>query len=406
MEKQLIKRELYLKKIRLYRDKQIIKVVSGIRRSGKSTLLMMFADELQASGVSAQQIIRLNLEDIANRQLLDPEKLYEQLTALIQPNQKNYIFLDEIQNVPGFERVVDSLFIKDNVDLYITGSNAKFLSSDLATVLTGRYIEIKLMPLSFAEYASAFEDQSDLQKLYDTYINYSSFPQALEFFLDAPASVGGYLKTIYDTIIYKDIVARQDIKNETILEDVVKYIFDNIGNYTNPHKIATYLTANNRKVSNHTVESYLSGLVDSFVVYKAERFDTKGKRILQTQNKYYVVDLALRRLLSSGSATDFGRVLENVVYLELLRRYDKVFIGKNRQSEIDFVAKEPTGELVYYQVALSVRSQDTLKRELAAFAGLDHHDKFLLTLDPETNNHSGIKQINALEWLVSNQTIV
>jgi predicted AAA+ superfamily ATPase len=397
----LIKRESYLSKIRLYQDKQIIKIVSGIRRSGKSTLLKMFAAELRENGVQENQIISVNLEDFAFRDLLSPEKLYSFLETKLQKNLKNYIFLDEIQNVPDFERAVDSLFIKDNVDLYVTGSNANFLSSDLATILTGRYIEIKMMPLSFAEYISTFDDQTDLQKLYDTYINYSSFPQALDFFLSAPESVSAYLKTIYDTIIYKDIVARKDIKNEITLEDTVKYIFDNIGNYTNPHKIATYLTANNRKVSNHTVESYLSALTDSFVIYKADRFDIKGKKILQTLNKYYVVDLAFRRLLASGSSTDFGRVLENVVYLELLRRFDKVFVGKNEENEVDFVAQDNTGKLAYYQVALGVRDANTLSRELNAFKGLDHYEKILLTLDPETNDHFGIKQQNALAWLAS-----
>ncbi len=394
----MINRTQYLNQLRMYRDKQLIKVVSGIRRAGKSTLLEMFRQELLESGVEPKQTISLNFEDLAYRDILTAETAYDYIQAQLQPGKKNYVFLDEIQNVAEFEKMADSLYIKDNVDLYITGSNAYFLSSDLATVLTGRYIQIHLFPLSFAEYVSAFRDTANLPQLYESYLNYSSFPQALELFLDNPEAVKPYLQSIYDTIVFKDIVARKNIKQENTLQDVAKFAFDNIGNPTSSHKISTALTASGRKVSHHTVDDYMTALTDSFVLYRADRYDVKGKHILQTQQKYYCVDLAFRQLLSKTLPTDYGRMLENVVYLELLRRYDKVMIGKVDAREIDFVAMR-SDEVQYYQVALSVRDDTTRERELAAFPA-DHHAKFLLTLDPEEGNVEGIRQVNVLSWLV------
>lgn len=397
----MIDRKQYLDKLRLYRDKKLIKVVSGIRRAGKSTLLQMFRDELLASGIDKKQTISINFEDLANRDILTAETAYDYITERLLPDQKNYIFLDEVQNVAEFEKMADSLFIQDNTDLYITGSNAYFLSSELATVLTGRYIQIHMFPLSFAEYVSEFTDTSNLPQLYANYINYGSFPQALELFQSNPESVKPYLQSIYDTILFKDIVARRNIKQESLLQDVAKFAFDNIGNPTSPHNISTALTEAGRKVSNHTVEDYMTALTDSFVLYRADRYDTKGKRILQTQQKYYCVDLAFRQLLSRSTPSDYGRVLENVVFLELLRRYDKVMIGKNDTKEIDFVALHDD-EVHYYQVALTVRDDATRERELVAFPA-DHHPKFLLTLDPEEGNIEGIKQLNALTWLVEGE---
>lgn len=394
----MIDRAQYLNKLRMYRDKQLIKVVSGIRRSGKSTLLQMFRQELIDSGIQDSQTISINFEDLAYRDILTAETAYDYIQARLLPNKQNYVFLDEIQNVTQFEKMADSLFIKDNVDLYITGSNAYFLSSDLATVLTGRYIQIHMFPLSFAEYISAFHDRTNLPQLYESYLNYSSFPQALELFLDNPEAVKPYLQSIYDTIVFKDIVARKNIKQENTLQDVAKFAFDNIGNPTSSHKISATLTASGRKVSNHTVDDYMSALTDSFVLYRADRYDVKGKKILQTQQKYYCVDLAFRQLLSRTLPTDYGRMLENVVYLELLRRYDKVMVGKVGTKEVDFVALLGS-EAHYYQVALSVRDETTRERELTAFPA-DHHAKFLLTLDPEQGNIQGIKQLNALGWLV------
>jgi predicted AAA+ superfamily ATPase len=393
----MINRDLYLKQLRLYRDKRLIKIVSGIRRAGKSTLLQMFRDEIIASGVGSDQTISINFEDLAYRDILTAGSAYDYISTKLIAGKKNYIFLDEVQNVAEFEKMVDSLYIKENVDLSITGSNAYFLSSDLATVLTGRYIQIHMYPLSFSEYVSAFSDTTNLPNLYADYINYSAFPQALELFLDSPEAVKPYLQSIYDTILFKDIVARKNIKHENALQDVAKFIFDNIGNPTSSNKISVALTAGGRKISNHTVDDYISALTDSFVLYRADRYDIKGKNILQTQQKYYCVDLAFRQLLSKTLPTDYGRVLENVVYLELRRRYDKVMVGKSDTKEIDFVAMLDD-EVHYYQVALSVRDDTTRHRELSAFPA-DHHAKYLLTLDPEEGNIDGVKQRNALEWM-------
>ena len=396
----MIIREKYLEALRAYREKRLIKVVSGIRRCGKSTLLEMFQQELQDGGVEAGQIVSLNFEDMALRNLLTAEALYQYLEKRIDTAKMNYIFLDEIQMVAGFERVVNSIFIKKNVDLYITGSNAYFLSSELATLLTGRYIEVKMLPLSFKEYVSAFPQPLDLQRAYDNYAEFGSFPQSVELFKENPALVAKYVLGIYDTVVYKDIVARKNIKNDAVLQDVTKFLFDNIGSVATPKRIADYLTAHQRKTSNHTVESYISALADSFVVYPVSRFDIKGKTILQTLKKYYVVDTAFRRLLSDTSPSDYGRVLENIVFLELKRRYDRIWIGKNRDSEIDFVVKDVDG-YVYFQVAMTVRNERTKARELAAFNVKDNHRKILLTLDPEEGSIDGILQRNALKWLLA-----
>ena len=395
----MIVREKYLELLRQYKDKPLIKVVTGIRRCGKSTLLEMFQEELKNMGIDPSQIISINFEDMANRNLLTAETLYEHLEKLIITERRNYIFLDEIQLVTDFERITNSLFIKKNVDLYITGSNAYFLSSELATFLTGRYIEIKMLPLSFKEYISAFSSPIDLQQAYEKYIEFGSFPQAVELYKENPNIVISYVQNIYDTVIYKDIVARKKIKNITILQDVTKFLFDNIANISSPQNISDYLTANQRKTTNKTVESYISALAESFVIYPVNRFDIKGKKLLQTQKKYYLVDIAFRHLLSDTVPADYGRVLENIVFLELKRRYDRVWIGKNREKEIDFVIKEREG-YIYFQVSLTVRDEKTKERELSAFNVKDNYQKILLTLDAEEGSINGVLQRNALKWLL------
>ena len=385
----------------MYKDKPLIKVISGIRRCGKSTLLELFQEELLNNGVEQNQIISYNFEDMALRHLLTAPTLYDHLEKQILQAKMNYIFLDEIQMVAEFERVANSLFIKKNVDLYMTGSYAYFLSSELATLLTGRYIEIKMLPLSFKEYLSAFPQHLDRQRAFDNYIEYGSFPQSVELFKENPALVSKYVQSIYETVIYKDIVLRKKIKNDRILQDVTKFLFDNIGNITNPNRIAEYLTENQRRTSNHAVENYISALADSFVIYPVNRFDIKGKTILQTLQKYYVVDTAFRRLLADTSPSDYGRVLENIVFLELKRRNNHVWIGKNRENEIDFVIKDNAG-YTYFQVALTVRNEKTKARELSAFRIKDHYKKILLTLDPEEGSINGIQQKNAIKWLLEN----
>jgi len=359
----------------------------------------MFQQELLKGGIERSRIISLNFEDMAFRRLLTADALYDHLEKLIAAEKMNYIFLDEIQMVTDFERVTNSLFIRKNVDLYITGSNAYFLSSELATLLTGRYIEIKMLPLSFREYVSAFPQPLDLREAYERYAEFGSFPQAVELYVENPDLVARYVQGVYDTVIYKDIVARKNIKNDIVLQDVTKFLFDNIGNVTSSKRIADYLSAHHRKTSYHTVENYITALADSFVIYPVSRFEIKGKTILQTLKKYYVADTAFRRLLSDASPSDFGRVLENIVFLELKRRYDKVWTGKNRESEIDFVVRDDAG-YIYFQVALTVRDEKTKSRELAPFGVRDNHRKILLTMDPEEGSINGILQKNAIKWLM------
>jgi len=401
----MIAREHYLKKLRLYQGQPLIKVVSGIRRCGKSTILQMFHAEIVArGGLPANQVAAVNFEDMAWRKLLHADALYEHLRASLDFSRPFAVFLDEVQNVAEFERVLDSLYVQPGADIYVTGSNARFLSSDLATLLTGRFVEIKAYPLSFAEYVSSSGAATDLARAFDDYVTFGSLPEAVNLFRSAGAeAVPLYLQSVLDSILFKDIVPRYGIGDVSKLQDVVKYVFDNIANISNPKRIADFLAAHNRRTSNHTVENYLEALSNGFVVYPASRFDVKGKALLQTLKKYYVSEPAFKRLVSDAPPSDYGRILENVVYLELLRRHGKVWTGKNRDREIDFVVRDGNNDYAYYQVALTVRDAATLARELAAFPARDHHAKTLLTLDPEEGSHDGIRQRNALKWLLDEE---
>lgn len=317
----MINREIYLDKLKKLKDKQIIKVVTGIRRCGKSTILEMFRNYLLNSGVEKKQIVSINFEDADFANLKDNSILHEYLKEKLVPDKMTYIFLDEIQNVENFEKTVDSLFIRKNVDIYITGSNAYMLSGELATLLSGRYVEIKMLPLSFKEYLSAFEDKTDLNRKFINYLMYSSFPQALDFYKTDPDLVNAYLDGIYNTVVYKDVISRKGISDTSVLESVIKFIYDGIGNTCSIKKISDTLTSNGRKTSNHTIENYISALVDSYIIYKINRFDLRGKQYLKTQEKYYAVDIGLRYyLLGKDSGSDMGHILENVIYLELIRR--------------------------------------------------------------------------------------
>lgn len=317
----MIERDLYLDKLKKLKDKKIIKVLTGIRRCGKSTILQMFRNYLLENNITKEQIISINFEDADYSNLTDQNVLHSYLKERLVKNKMTYIFLDEIQNVKEFERAIDSIFIRENVDIYITGSNAYMLSSELATLLSGRYIEIKMLPLSFKEYISAFEDKKDLNKKFLNYLRYSSFPQAIDFYNTDPDMVNNYLDSIYNTVIFKDVISRKDLNNTAILEKVVNFLYDNIGNICSTKKISDTLTSNGSKISNHTIDNYISALVDSFIIYKVKRFDLKGKQFLKTQEKYYVVDIGLRYyLLGKESGSDMGHILENIIYLELLRR--------------------------------------------------------------------------------------
>ena len=407
-----IDREEYLDFLIKSKDKKIIKVVSGVRRCGKSTLFEIYKDYLLKNGVEKIQIISINFEDMDYEELTDYKKLYEYIKSKIIEDKKNYIFLDEIQNVDKFEKVVDSLFIKDNVDLYITGSNAYFMSSELVTLLSGRYIELKMLPLSFKEYYQARLEYQNLDseenkilktlmQYYNEYIVNSSFPYTLQLNNNLK-NIYEYLSGIYNSVLLKDIVARLKIADVIRLERVVKYIFDNIGNLTSISKIANTLTSMGRKTDTKTIEKYIKGLVDGLLIYEVNRYNIKGKEFLSTLSKYYVSDLGLRQMILGNRNIDMGHILENIIYLELLRRKANVYVGQFDKNEIDFVVIN-SNEIEYYQVALTVLDENTLKRELAAFKNIkDNYPKYLITLDdvlPNTD-YEGIKVINALEWLL------
>ena len=407
-----IDRKEYLDFLVKSKDRQIIKVVSGVRRCGKSTLFEIYKDFLLENGVEKNQIISINFEDMDYEELTDYKKLYEYIKSKMIEDKRNYIFLDEIQHVDKFEKVVDSLFIKENTDLYITGSNAYFMSGELATLLSGRYIELKMLPLSFKEYYQAKLEYEKMEQkenrisktliqYYNEYIVNSSFPYTLQLDSDLK-NIHEYLSGIYNSVLLKDIVARLKISDVMRLESVVKYIFDNIGNLTSLSKIANTLTSMGRKTDAKTIEKYIRGLTDSLLVHEVSRYNIKGKEFLSTLSKYYVADLGLRQMILGNRNIDMGHILENIIYLELIRRKGNVYVGQFDKNEIDFVVIN-SNEIEYYQVALTVLDEYTLKRELDAFKNIkDNYPKYLITLDDVMVNtdYDGIKVVNALEWLL------
>jgi predicted AAA+ superfamily ATPase len=379
--------------------------VTGIRRCGKSTLLDLFADHLKESGVEEGQIIQLDLEYPEYHELQTYIQLYEYIKEHLREDRMNYVLIDEVQTVPEFQKAVDGLFIRKNCDVYITGSNAYVLSGELATLLSGRYVEIGMLPLSFREYISALSGRSDLASKYRDYLENSSFPYALE--LAKKRDIHAYLGGIYDSIVLKDIVMRKKIADVAQLNNVIRFLFDNIGNLTSATNIANAMISNGRKISVHTVDNYLEALTESFILYKANRYDVKGKQYLVTGAKYYLADIGLRYYLLGAKKADAGHILENIVYLELLRRGYEVHVGKIGSAEVDFIAIGQNGE-EYYQVAYTVEGgagdQGTiLEKELAPLKAIrDHNPKYLLTMDFTPNaSHNGIKQINALDWLLN-----
>lgn len=398
----MIKRDNYLNILKNFKDKQIIKVITGIRRCGKSTLLELFREYLIKNDVKEKQIISINFENPDYEELTDRKKLYKYLKDRLVENKKTYIFLDEIQNVIDFEKTVDGLYINKDVDIYITGSNAYMLSSELATLLSGRYIEIKMLPLSFKEYLSSFDEKTDLNQKFNNYLRFSSFPQAVELYNINPENIDIYLEGIFTTVVYKDIMARKGIKDQNILDSVIRYLYDNIGNVSSVKKISDTLTSMATPNSYNTIANYVEALVDSYILYKASRYDIKGKEYLKTQEKYYAVDIGLRyHLLGQRAGKDMGHILENIVYLELIRRGYKVYIGKIDELEVDFIAQNSEGT-IYYQVALTVREEKTLKRELESLEKInDNYPKILLTFDEDLpTEYDGIKKINLIDWLL------
>ena len=392
----MVKRNSYIKKLLDYKDKHVIKVLTGMRRCGKSTLLMLYMEELKKLKVSAKNIIYLNLE---NPELMinDYKDLYNYINKQTSFGM-NYVFIDEVQNIDSFEKAIDGLYLKENIDIYITGSNAKMLSSEISTILTGRYIEINVASFSFSEYASAYDNDND-DKLFWEYVECGGMPQLIQF--DNKDNKKEYLSNVIATIVNKDILQRLDEKNKIIIESLLRYLMSNVGNYMSIKKITDAIISSGRKIGIHTIENYVQSFVDSFILQKVDRFDLTGKEILKTQNKYYASDVGLINVLIGKKAySDIGHIIENIVYNELFRREREVYIGKLRNCEIDFITKGEYG-LKYYQVAYDIKNKETLDREISALCKVkDNYEKYLLSYDVKLDTeYEGIKIIDLVRWL-------
>jgi hypothetical protein len=394
-----INRPQYLQFLTSWKDEDVIKVVSGVRRCGKSTLFEMFKQQLRNEGVKEDQIISINFEDINFDNLLTPTALNNYIKERIQEKNNYYVFLDEIQNVTAFERVVNSLQLNKNLDIYLTGSNAYFLSGELATLLTGRYVELKMLPLSFKEYLTVNKNENQLEA-YNNYLK-SSFPYAIT--LDE-LKKRQYLEGIYSTVVLKDIVKRLGVADVSVLEQLIRYMYAEIGNLHSINKITNTLNSSGSKITNKTVANYVSGIEDSMLVYRADRYNVKGRKVFSSNSKYYAVDIGLRRLIAGDRTEDYGHILENIIYLEVLRRGYQVFVGVVDNLEVDFLAIGSGEERLYIQVAYSTEQEETLKRELRPLELIkDNYPKLLLTMDtvlPE-QNFGGIQKTNALNWLAN-----
>lgn len=395
----------YIQWLMKWKDKQIIKVVTGVRRCGKSTILEMYQNYLIQNGVHREQIIAINFEDLEYEDLLEYKSLYQYVKKSLNPERMNYIFLDEIQHVKQYEKAVDSLFLRENCDVYITGSNAWFMSGELATLLTGRYVELKMMPLSFKEYCQGFSGLNHSfspNELLNQYIETGSFPYVLRYGY-GKQEAKEYMSGIFNTILLNDIVKRLRIADVNMLEAVTKFMMHNIGNRTSPTTIANTLTSNRKKIDQKTVDRYIRGITDSLLFYEARRYNIKGKQFLTTMNKYYVCDIGMRNMLVRGQETDIGHILENLVYLELRRRYPEVYVGQlGANGEIDFVTIE-NGTPSYFQVSQTTLDENVLSRELAPLRRIkDNYPKYLLTLDDVFGeiNYDGIQKLNVLKWML------
>lgn len=404
----MVKRKEYLNKLIEWKDEQVIKVVTGIRRCGKSTLLLQYQDYLRENGVADEQIISLNFEELENEDLLDYKTLYSYIKERLCKDKMTYIFLDEIQNVTSFEKAIDSLYVKDNTDVYITGSNSYLLSGELATLLTGRYVEISMLPLSFAEYKELTNQSAD--DAFSDYMRYGGMPYVASM-SKTDEKVNTYIEGIYNTVVVKDIEDRQKrretdpdkrkINDIALLKTIAKYLSSVVGSPVSVKSVTDYLTSNGRRVSPNTVDDYMDALAESYIFYPAERFDIVGKEILKSNKKWYIVDLGLRNHILPRKNYDLGFSIENIVYFELLRRGYKVNIGKCANSEVDFVAQK-NGILTYFQVTADMTNESTFEREMTSLRNIkDNYEKIVLTLDKfSVGNYEGIKVINLIDWLI------
>ena len=395
----LIPRPHFLDNLIKFRKVDVIKVVTGVRRCGKSTLLDLYIQYLKNEGIEDNQIVHINLEDVGMEHLHDYKALHEFLVSKLQEEKMTYIFVDEVGRCVGFEKAIDSIYIKKNTDVYITGSNADLLSGELATLISGRYVEIKMLPFSFAEFYSVSENK-DKNQAFMNYLNIGSFPVVITQLGSDMELSDQYLEGIYNTIIVKDVVTRKGVSDVSLLKNIVKFLCSNVGSPVSTANITDFINNSGRKITQKTVDKYIKALTDSFLFYKVERYNIKGKNLLKTLGKYYVVDTGLRNHLLSSTGSDVGHQIENIVYLELLRRGYRVNIGKIDEREIDFIAtKQKTKE--YYQVAMTALDESVMARELAPLLKVrDNYPKYLLTLDFVTRDNEGIKQINLIDWLL------
>ncbi|MDR1559310.1 MAG: ATP-binding protein [Clostridiales bacterium] len=396
--KKYIERKAYLDQLAVWREEEIIKVVTGVRRCGKSTLFELYIERLKADGVADEQIIFVNLEDEDFSELLDYKKLHEYVKVRMLKDKWTYVFIDEIQNCKEYERAVSSLYLKKNLDIYITGSNAHMLSGELATKLTARYIEIDMLTFSFAEYSEAVTISDKRERFYQ-YMNMGAFPFSTRF-ADNSLAHSQYLEGIFNTALVKDVMAREGLNDITLVKSIASFLASNIGSPVSAKKIADTLTSNGRPTGSATVDHYLSALTDAYLFYKVNRYDIKGKIHLKSEGKYYCCDTGLRNMILGTTNRDIGHQIENIVYLELLRRGYTINIGKSgRGTEVDFVASRDK-KTEYYQVSASVLDENTLKRELEPLGQIkDNYPKFLITLDDFMSDHDGIQQVNLIDWL-------
>jgi predicted AAA+ superfamily ATPase len=395
----LIPRPHFLESLIKFREVDVIKVVTGVRRSGKSTLFALYIEHLKSTGVDENQIIHINLEDVGMEHLHEYKALHDFLLAGLQKDAMTYIFIDEVGRCADFEKAVDSVYIKKNTDVYITGSNADLLSGELATLLSGRYVEIKMLPFSFAEFLLASETK-DKTQVFESYRTMGGFPVVVTQLGSDMELADQYLEGIYNTIIVKDVVARKGVSDVALLKNIVKFLCSSVGSSVSIANITGYINNSGRKITQKTVDKYVKALADSFLFYPIERYNIRGKILLKTLGKYYVVDSGLRNHLLSSINTDVGHQIENIVYFELLRRGYRVNIGKIDEKEIDFVVTKQNAK-EYYQVCATVLDEAVRERELAPLLKVsDNYPKFLLTLDFVTGDYDGIKQMNLIDWLL------
>lgn len=403
---QKILRNILLDKLFVLKDKNFIKVITGVRRAGKSTLLFQFQELLKGKNPRVS-IISINMDLPEFRFIAEKnwKEIYNYIQSSLQESETNYVFIDEVQNIPEFEKLLEGLYVTSNIDLYVTGSNAYLLSSELATILTGRAYEINVLPFSFAEYLEFVGKTANPDRDFANYIRTGGFPESVGFIESGESYAYEYLKTVFQNIYENDIQKRHTIYYETSYNEVVHFLIDSIGSSVSARNIAKVLSANGKKIDNKTVSKYIDTLVESYLFYKVNRYDIKGKQHLATQEKYYLVDLGLRyALLGKELTADTGHLLENVIYLELLRRNFQIWIGKTDNLEVDFVIRNQDGYTQYIQVAYTVKEKKTLERELAPFNKIsDFNERLLITMDYETGNHNGVKQINAIDWLLDNK---